>query len=241
METQEENTFKDHLFSSKFPGKLVVLAKPIVADHIKKVTQNNSLKYDELGDDREKLLKNAISVFSNLQKVVEDLDLVIYFLSLNRDDIKKAHPSISIEDYYNYHLENYIIRVNSIPDVLAGLGNIVCRWGIRTKSCYGTTIPNSSNVTNQDIKDKMESLLSKTESIRNIRNKKIHSGNADIAYFDKATLWDSFETIGITLTPELKQLSEDNRVEAIEVIKSEVRGVLDDVVEFMNIISSDIN
>lgn len=241
METQEGNSFVDRLYSSTLQMKLVNLAKPIVADHIHKCIEDKTLNYSELGNDGEKKIKNAIAVFTNLQTVIEDLDKVIYFLSMTKEDAQKIYPSISLEDYYNYHLENYVIRVNSIPDVLAGLGNLICGWGINSKSCYGTSIPNSPQIANQDIKDKMSSLLSRTHSIRNIRNKKVHSGSAEIDYFEQATVWDSLKSIGITLTPELEQYSKEKKIEAIEVIKSEINGVLDDVIALLDIMSSYVN
>lgn len=241
MEIQEGNSFVDRLYSSTLPIKLVNLAKPIVTDHLHKCIEDKTLNYDELGNDREKKIKNALVIFTNLQTVIEDLNKVIYFLGATKEDVQKMYPSMSLEDYYNYHLENYVIRVNSIPDVLAGLGNLICGWGINPRSCYGTSIPNSPQIANQDIKDKMNSLLSQTQSIRSIRNKKVHSGSAEIDYFEQATVWDSIESIGIPLTPELEQLSKEKKVEATEVIKNEINGVLDDVIALLDIMSSSLN
>lgn len=241
METQEKSTFKDYLYSSKLPIQLTTLARPIIASHLEQISENKSLNYDDLGDDREKRIKKAISVFTNLQIVVEDLDKVIYFLSMPKLDVQKLYPLISVEDYYNYHLENYVIRVNSIPDVLAGLGNLICQWGIKDKKCYGTSIPDSPQIDDQRIKEIMNSLLSKTNSIRSIRNKKMHAGSADITYFERATLWDAIESIGISLTSELEELSREKKIEAVKLIKSEIYGVLDDVIDFMDVISSDLN
>lgn len=74
METQEKSTFKDYLYSSKLPIQLITLARPIIVSQLEQISENKSLSYDDLGDDREKMIKKAISIFTNLQIVIEDLD-----------------------------------------------------------------------------------------------------------------------------------------------------------------------
>lgn len=88
METQEKSTFKDYLYSSKLPIQLITLARPIIVSQLEQISENKSLNYDDLGDDREKMIKKAISIFTNLQIVIEDLDKVIYFLSMPKLDVQ---------------------------------------------------------------------------------------------------------------------------------------------------------
>lgn len=196
----EEKTFSDILFKSTLAVKLISLVKPIVSSHLEQCLADKSLNYDELGNEHEKMLKKAIAIYANLGTVVSDLEKVVVFLKLDKEKVSQTYPDLSLEEYYNYHLENYVIRINSLPDILAQLGNTICNWGIPKKKCYGTTIPDSTKVTNEDIKNKMQLLLSKISSIRTIRNEKIHTGDAEIGYFDKSLCWDTLPTLGIPLS-----------------------------------------
>lgn len=231
----EEKTFSDILFESTLAPKLITLVKPIVCSHLEQCLADKSLNYDELGDEHEIMLKKSITIYTNLGTVVSDLEKVVVFLRLDKEKVSQTYPNLSLEDYYNYHLENYVIRLNSIPDILAQLGNTICNWGIPNKKCYGTVIPDSSKVPNEDIKNKMKLLLSKISSIKTIRNEKIHTGDAEIGYFDKALCWDTLPKLGISLTPLLEEYTKGKRVEAIDLICDEIIGVITIVVDVLNI------
>ncbi len=234
----EEKTFSDILFKSTLAVKLISLVKPIVSSHLEQCLADKSLNYDELGNEHEKKLKKAIAIYANLGTVVSDLEKVVVFLKLDKEKVSQTYPDLSLEEYYNYHLENYVIRINSLPDILAQLGNTICNWGIPKKKCYGTTIPDSTKVTNEDIKNKMQLLLSKISSIRTIRNEKIHTGDAEIGYFDKSLCWDTLPTLGIPLSPLLEEYSKGKKVEAIDLICDEVVEVINIVAEILNIYDS---
>lgn len=231
----EEKTFSDILFESTLSSKLITLVKPIVCLHLEQCLADKSLNYGELGDEHEKMLKKSMTIYTNLGTVVSDLEKVVLFLRLDKEKVSQTYPNLSLEDYYNYHLENYVIRLNSIPDILAQLGNTICNWGIPDKKCYGTVIPNSTKVLNEDIKNKMTLLLSKISSIRTIRNEKIHTGDTEIGYFDKALCWDMLPKLGISLTPLLEEYSKGQKVEAIDLIRNEIIGVITIVVDVLNI------
>lgn len=231
----KEMTFSEQLYTSTLSVKLIQLVKPIVSSHLKQCLADKSLNYDELGDEHEKMLKKSMTIYANLGTVVSDLEKVVVFLRLDKEKVSQTYPNLSLEDYYNYHLENYVIRLNSIPDILAQLGNTICNWGISNKKCYGTVIPDSGKVTNEDIKNKMKLLLSKISSIKTIRNEKIHTGDAEIGYFDKALCWDMLPKLGIPLTPLLEEYSKGKRVEAIDLICNEIINVITIVADILNI------
>ena len=231
----KEMTFSEQLYTSTLSVKLIQLVKPIVSSHLEQCLADKSLNYDELGDLHDKMLIKSMTIYANLGTVVSDLEKVVVFLRLDKEKVSQTYPNLSLEDYYNYHLENYVIRLNSIPDILAQLGNTICKWGISNKKCYGTVIPDSSKVTNEDIKNKMKLLLSKISSIKTIRNEKIHTGDAEIGYFDKALCWDMLPKLGIPLTPLLEEYSKGKRVEAIDLICNEIIDVITIVVDILNI------
>ena len=234
----KEMTFSEQLYTSTLSVKLIQLVKPIVSSHLEQYLADKSLNYDELGDENEKKLKKSMTIYANLGTVVSDLEKVVVFLRLDKEKASQTYPNLSLEEYYNYHLENYVIRLNSIPDILAQLGNTICNWGIPNKKCYGTVIPDSSKVPNEDIKNNMALLLSKISSIRTIRNEKIHKGDTEIAYFDKALCWDMLPQLGIHLTPLLEEYSKGKRIEAIDLICNEIIDVITIVVNILNNVSS---
>lgn len=231
---EEKRSFSEQLFSSDLAVNLVTLAKPIVAEHMKQCLANKSLKYEDLGDAHEQKIKRAVKNYINLGVVVEDLEKVITFLELDKKSVTEIYPNLGTDEYYNYHLENYVIRLNSIPDILAQLGNVICQWGIYEKECYGTSIPNNAKVTDNYIKTNFSTLLSKISSIRSIRNKKIHTGNADIDYFGEALCWDMFTKLGIQLDPLIEEYSNKKKEEAIQGICNEIEEVLKIVVNILN-------
>lgn len=81
----------------------------------------------------------------------------------------------------------------------------------------------------------MTLLLSKISSIRTIRNEKVHTGDTEISYFDKALCWDMLPKLGISLTSLLEEYSKGQRVEAIDLICNEIIDVITTVVEVLNI------
>lgn len=232
--TKEERTFTDNLHSSKLSPKLVNLVKPIVANHMKQCLENKSLKYDEIGTNREKRFKKAVECFVNLQTITEDLDKVILFLKTDKDNINKLYPSLTTEDYYNYHLENYIIRINSIPDALAQLGNIVCNLQIKKKNCSAHSFLGGKFVKkNPELKKIMLQLLRRIDAIKKMRNAKIHEGSTDIDYFKSVTSLDYISQIGMA-DPLIEEYALEKKNDIIESMKNEINEVIKFAVNFLD-------
>lgn len=234
----KENEFSVKLYSSDLATNLIELVRPILVAHLEQCKADKNLNYDNLGNDREKSLKKALTIYFNLGTTISDLEKVIVFLNLDKDEVSKVYPNLSLEGYYNYHLENYVIRLNIIPDVLAKLGNVICQWGIPERNCYGTFIPNSPRIADENIKEKMTLLLSRISSTRLIRNKKVHTGYAEIDYLGRSLCWDILPTLGIPLTPILKEYSNKKKNEEINLICNEITDILEVVVDILNMYNS---
>jgi hypothetical protein len=109
-------TLSDKITENKFAKQLIGVTADITSSHVKFSLQNRSLNYDELGTDNEKLIKKTFDYYYNLTVNVKDLEMVIAFLEIeDRNKIRKVYPKIEKQkDYYNYHVENFIIRnINS--------------------------------------------------------------------------------------------------------------------------------
>lgn len=234
IKKEERTSFTEQLYSSDLAEKLVTLAKPIVAKHMKLCLADKTLKYEELGNAYEQRIKQALEVFGNLGIVVSDLEKVITFLELDKNRIVETYSNLEIEEYYNYHLENYVIRLNTIPDILAQLGNIICQWGISDKHCYGTSISSNDKITDNDIKNNFSLLCTEISSIRSIRNKKVHTGKAEIDYLGKALCWEIFPKLGIPLDPIIEEYAKEQKNEAVQNICDEINTVLKIIVDILN-------
>lgn len=231
-------TFSNLISSSELGKKLVLLSMPIVAEHLKMCLEDRKLDFNSIGNPRERLIRQSVSAYYNLISVASDLDKVIYFLSMERTHILANYPQISIKDYYNYHLQNYLIRINSVPDILVFIGNIICKWGLKRRNCniYGLTgRRNRKKKIDRDILKKIQFISSNIKEIKNKRNSIIHQGYAEIHYFDNSLCWEICPDLGIDLTDDMKEYIENNKVKAINVIKKEIYDILNPTVDILNI------
>lgn len=100
-------------------------------DHLEIALKSSNLDYEAYGAENEKLLKKILHYYSNLFIVLKDLDFALLFLQKERALILKHYPDIeSQENYYNYHFENYYIRLVTLGDLIGRLGNLVYGLGI---------------------------------------------------------------------------------------------------------------
>lgn len=67
-------------------------------------------------------------------------------MKLDKEKVSQTYPDLSLEEYYNYHLENYVIRINSLPDILAQLGNTICNWGIPKRNVMELLSPTAQKL-----------------------------------------------------------------------------------------------
>ena len=56
------------------------------------------------------MLKKAIAIYANLGTVVSDLEKVVVFLKLDKEKVSQTYPDLSLEEYYNYHLETMLLE-----------------------------------------------------------------------------------------------------------------------------------
>lgn len=143
-------------------------------------------------DDSEKRLWEILIRTTNVNSVLSSLEVVLLYLKVkNRDEILKKLEIDSSKEYFKYHMENYIIRISSLPDALAWLTNAVLQLGY-TKNLYGTTIKTLAACP-QSLRTKMDTLLQRIEDIRKIRHIKIHEGEVDMPYFSDIVFFSELQ------------------------------------------------
>lgn len=119
----ETDTLSDQLVSSKFGFDFMKVLAPLTGKHLKIFLDNPGTNYEEIGDTKEKQLKHIAHLYGLLQTSVKDLELVLIFLRIeNRKSITELFPALESQDqYFKYHLENFIIRIITITDVVGKL------------------------------------------------------------------------------------------------------------------------
>ena len=233
-------TLSDKITESNFAKQLIGVTADITSSHVKLSLQNRSLNYDELGTDNEKLIKKTFNYYYNLTVSVKDLEMVIAFLEIeDRNKIRKVYPKIEKQkDYYNYHVENFIIRIISIADIIGKIGHVVFQTGIEDKRCNGYTFKDKIKNTVALLSSKIEALLEHTKSIKEKRHKMLHEGDKDFTYFYSVVVFEDFTRDMDSDEAILRKgLTEEALKREIKTIKKEINNSVDMIVEILELMS----
>ncbi len=234
----------DCLFKSTIAKKLVDSVLPFISEHMQEALDSQT-SYIEVGSENQKKLKEAVSLHEKLRTIVEDLEMTIGFLRItNVGDNLVLFPFIEEEkEYYNYFIENYIIRLSSIPDSLAMLANHINEYGYFP--CYGTTIvKDRRGVVNEMEKEIMQQLLDVSNSTRLRRHIKVHEGYVEHDHFKGVVFYaDMFKRIGADfkgkeLLVGLDHTKLDSNITSIE---EDIKSVIEIVVRYLDILTPQLD
>lgn len=230
----EKETLVDQMLSSKFAVDFIKVLAPLTSAHMK-IFMENDVDYDDIGNDKEKKLKEISNLYGLLQTAVSDLELVLTFLRIeNRKAILEIYPTIEAQEkYFKYHLENYIIRVITITDIIGKLGNLIFECGLDDEKCNGYSFKEKMKQVDGNIVTIVEKLLQKTKTIKDKRHKKLHTGKSEIGYFEGIVFYDDLSRLIKTeADPILDDFTDKNIAEEIDRIEVEIREIIDIVIEF---------
>ncbi len=225
-------TFSDYLYKSKFSFILVQKSSELI---LKKVGRKLNGENVSLSDN-EKITLNIFEYFGSLQRVLEDIEKAIIFLKIDKKKIKKVFPEIKYdEDYYKYHFENYIFRIISLQDIVGKLGNLLYKTNIKDEKCNGFNFKEALEKKNKPISNLISKILKKTNEIKDVRNKKLHKGDAEISNLKGVIFWEDLERITNSKFDKiLHKMTEDNLVNQIKAIEKECYEILDLIIEFFD-------
>lgn len=223
---------------------LLSVAVPIASKHLRDALESK-IDYDLLGTNTEKEIKNILYLYDKLITVIMDIEKTLYFISTPPIDNIETNPFLhSTKEFYKYYLENYLIRISSIPDVLAILANDICKWGIAAKRCYGTTIAfnTKEEVVGREVKSAMNDILTKINAIRTKRNEIIHAGDTEIEYFSNIVFWNDFQSkLGLKGEDLLEEWTEAEVKSEVEKMLIEMKDIVTLVVNFLNLLTPKTN
>ena len=232
--------FSDNLYDSKFFVELttiyVGIVKRIHKTWSEKRASGDKTEIESLYCINEKKVKKINDYFNSLITVISDIDKTIIFLKIKRETILDVYPELEYrKDYYKYHLENYIIRINSISDILGKLGNILHDTDIDDKKCNGYNFKDKLKKTDVELSKIMEELLLKISFIKIFRHQKLHTGDTKIPYLESVIFPEDIEGLtGKKTDPILIEYCENQFFEEIESIESEVITIIDIVNAFLD-------
>lgn len=231
----EQKSLSEQLVNTKFGLEYIKVLSPLTAKHLKIFLENKSTNYEEIGDDKEKKLKEIAHYYGLLQTSVSDLELVLTFLKIeDRKSITQLYPTLeSQEQYFKYHLENFIIRIITITDIVGKLGNSIFETGLNEEKCNGYKFKEKIKHTDPTCRALVEKLLVSTKEIKNKRHSKLHTGDTKIGYFEGIVFWDELsKIIKSEANPILDDLTNNNIKEEIELLEKDIRHVIDLVIAF---------
>lgn len=225
-------TFSDHLYSSKFSRILIQRASKIV---VKKGAIQFGKENTKLSEGDKSTLK-LFEYFGFLQKVLQDLEMVITFLKIETKKIRKVYPSLDTdEEYYKYHFENYIIRVISLQDILGKLGNILYKTNIDDEKCNGYNFKEALKKLGNPKHSYISAILEQSADIKKLRHKKLHQGVAELDNLKGIIFWDDLErATSEKFDKILHQMSAEDLSIQINKVENETIEIVDLVIAFFD-------
>lgn len=229
--------------NSKFGYEYVRILAPLAGKHMEifldairnRVADN--LDYNLIGTANEITLKKISNYYGLLHTVFEDLGLVLSFLRVKeRSKLYELFPELeNDEQYYVYHLENYIIRISTVSDLVGKLGNILYKTGIDEEKCNGYKFKDAISKIDSSKTAIIEKLLIRTKEIKDIRHKKIHTGESELPYLTGIVFYsDLMKLINEKASPILDEYTDNNLIDEIDKIEIEIFEIISIVNDFLD-------
>lgn len=212
--------------------------------HIITDSFSNSIKegkYDEFlsRSDKEIKVRKFYNLFNQFTTILSDLEKTLIFLKIkNHLTINDVYPELErTEDYYTYFIENYLIRINSLADVLGKILNLIYKTNIDKPNLYLFRKKIQSEF--PELNEMIIALSNKIKVSKDKRHEKLHEGTTEFEYLKNIVFWNEFHKLVKEDVPEI--LREQTQVkinEMSEIIENEIIELIVICRNIMNISSS---
>ena len=165
--------------SSTFAVAMATALKSIYAEHLRLYINQETrpdFDIDEYGNEREVLLKRVFKRFNNLSEHLEKLIIISKYIDSNFVQEFCTNKEIKEVDYYQYHFENFLVRLFSILDLCAKLGNELYKLGLSEKECNWYKFTHHSEITGKACCTALLSYANYLDKLKQDRHQIIHSG-----------------------------------------------------------------
>jgi|GEM_PF-890625 len=236
--SEEKETFIDIFLKGEFTSIYIEKIVPIITSSFLNCIKNKKYEDFLIHSEKEIRVKNFFNLFNQFNTILSDLEKTIIFLNIeNHQQIEKVFPKLEkAEDYYTYFIENYLIRINSLSDVLGKILNLIYKTEIEKANLYLFR-----NKIQQDYPALNELILHLSEKIRvtkEKRHEKLHDGTTEFEYFKNIVFWVEIHKLIKEETPEiLVDQTQENINKMILTIEHEIIGLIDICREILNLSS----
>lgn len=195
--------------------------------------------FNSVGNIDEQKYYQKTEKFLAIQSTLEDINKVFIFLKIDRNKILENYPEInSQENYFKYHIENYIVRIYTIVDLIGKLGNLLYETKIPDDDCNCYKFKEKIKKDNIEIGKLIEDILDYIDEIKKRRNKKIHTGIIEITELNGISFWEDFSEF---LSPEfnyknpiINLINEENFNKMIQKLYSFLDLLIEKIICFLN-------
>lgn len=230
------NKLEEALQETQFERDLITAILKFVPKHFKEALDDSTVDYKKYGSETEVKIKLIQNHFSNLYTVLRDLDFTIIFLKKKRELILAHYPEFEEhKKYYNYHFENYYIRLVTLSDIIGRLGNLIYELNIDSKKSSAYVFKDKAKKEGYSvISNHTNRLIEKLEILKEERHKKLHTGEADIEAFENVVFWEDLnKIIGADTEPVLKEYTDKKVLEEVEKLQEKTLEIVYIIRDFL--------
>lgn len=216
--------------SRKFHLVLLEELQKFFKEHFDAAMASKDINYETYGSSKQVKLKLTVQLSGRISKVLDDLDRTFIFLAKDRKLITEHYTDLETqEEYYDYHLENFYIRLATLLDVIGKLGNEVYGLGLTKDKVSAHVFKDKAKSEGfEKISQITGDLIAKIDEYRQARHSKLHTGESEFKIFRKIVIWeDLMKMIDSDVDPflsdytdqEIKQQLTELKEFTIEVIQ----------------------
>ncbi|MFN8114475.1 MAG: Cthe_2314 family HEPN domain-containing protein [Bacteroidia bacterium] len=234
MTSTEEKTL-----NLNFCKTLVILYREIAVIHLKKWTDDikSDIKYDDIGDDREKAVKRIFNRYINIHEHLEKIEKTPIYLDANELIPILKQKGIEEVEFYQYVFENFIIRITTTLDLCGKLGNEVYQLNIAEKDCNWHVFAHNKQMKETDCSKKLIEFSDYLNQTKAHRHTIIHYGgykSEEVSSID-STIYRLEDIVPLEepLKEWFDQRREDEMRKQINALNIKISKVIDYTCEFL--------
>ncbi len=223
--------------SEKFHILLITAMQKFLKEHIDAVMKSKDIDYETYGSPKQVKLKLIVQLTSRISTVLGDLDRTFIFLAKDRKLINEHYPDLETqEEYYDYHLENFYIRLVTLLDIIGKLGNEVYNLGLKKDKVSAYVFKDKAKSEGfEKISQITGDLIEKIDEYRKARHSKLHTGESEFKIFRKIVIWeDLMKMIGSEIDPILSKHTDEEIKKQVDKLKDFTLEVIELIENFMD-------
>lgn len=234
--SKTEETFRDIFLKGEFIEVYIKNLAPVISAYFSRALKTKGYDLFLEDDDREQKIKKVFNCFNQLTNVIDDLETTLIFIKISdHDKISKTFPEFEdTKTYYNYFIENYIIRINSLSDVLGKLLNLLYMTEMERPNLH--SFRNKIQNEYPELNAMIIAFSERIKVTKDKRHEKLHEGSTEFEYLKSIVFWNDLHIITKVETPEiLKQATQEDLCQMAKNISQEIQEYVILVRDILNI------